>query len=375
MRKYLLLIISILFTFCLVSCDKDKNKNNEKDEPKTSVIYEVAKTAGFSGDYDSWQKCLKGTEEKSPFELARDKGYRGTVDDWLNLIKGKSNDEIELSIDNGFVLWKYVNSESWNKLVSFNYLKGSIDDTMEFSTTPTHVVWKLSNGSKWIQLLKLSTLNLSNIDKNLGIRAYEIANDLGDNSEILLWYLTIITKSNNQYEVKLSNNEYLWKSIDETNWNVLFTSNDIENQEPDIIKYTVQFVNQYGEIIKHVKVEEGSYITDIPSIPGTTVNGWENNGIEWDFETDKVYDNIILRPIVNNDPNPKQYQVTFYDIYGNVINQQTIEAGSLISYVPNYSEEGYDFKGWQVNYQNWNFSQDKVNSNINLYFSCNNKTI
>ena len=142
---------------------------------------------------------------------------------------------------------------------------------------------------------------------------------------------------------------------------------DLNKKESDITIYTVQFMNQNGEIIKDVEVEEGSYITNIPSIPGTTINGWENNGIRWNFETDKVYNNVILRPIVNNDPNQKQYQVTFYDIYGNVINQQTIETGSLISYVPNYSIEGYDFKGWQVNYQNWDFSKNTVNSNINLY--------
>ena len=142
---------------------------------------------------------------------------------------------------------------------------------------------------------------------------------------------------------------------------------DLNKNESDTTIYTVQFINQNGEIIKDVEVEEGSYITNIPSIPGTTINGWENNGVRWNFETDKVYNNVILRPIVNNDPNQKQYQVTFYDIYGNVINQQTIEAGSLISYVPNYNIVGYDFKGWQVNYQNWDFSQDTVNSNINLY--------
>ena len=39
---------------------------------------------------------------------------------------------------------------------------------------------------------------------------------------------------------------------------------DLNNKESDITIYTVQFINQNGEIIKDIEVEEGSYITNIP---------------------------------------------------------------------------------------------------------------
>ncbi len=344
MKKIFCFVLVFFFVTALVSCEKDNNEGHEKQE--TSTIYEIAKTSGFKGDYNSWLNCLKGTEEKSSFELVRENGYSGTLDEWLLLNTNDQTKLIVLSVNDKFVLWKFIDSNDWNKLVSLKYLKGTLDDKIEFSTTPTNVVWKLENGTKWISLLELSTLNIFQSDKNLGVEAYEVAKQLGDKSTKIYWFLTIGNKSNGKYEVITKNGQYMWKDIDDYDWDVLFESSDFENTEPEVQEYTVKFIGQNGQLIKEILVPEGSYITDIPLYEneGYIFKGWQTNYKEWNFSKDVVTNNIDLYPILE-----KIYYI-HYELNGGEFNGEVIYEFTEFSndFLPSAKKSQYVFNGWYL---------------------------
>ena len=131
--------------------------------------YEIAVELGFEGTTEEWLASLKGVEAKeiefstdadnilwryigdnewktvisldtfkcncktpkSAYDVAVELGFEGTAEEWLASLKGtngKDGKEIEVSVNQEYVLWKYVGDTTWNNLISLKTLKG-VDGT------------------------------------------------------------------------------------------------------------------------------------------------------------------------------------------------------------------------------------------------------
>ena len=134
--------------------------------------------------------------------------------------------------------------------------------------------------------------------------------------------------------------------------------------------YTVTFNSQGGTTIASVNAQYGTTITApaSPTKTGYTFVGWykDAGGINvWTFASDWVSGNLTLyaKWTINS------YTVSFNSQGGSTISSISANYNTTIS-SPTPSKTGYTFAGWykEANCINaWNFSSDKVTSNITLY--------
>lgn len=192
--------IIIMSAGFIAGCGKkgDKGDRGLQGE-KGSVWYVEAyaptqKTSGRNGDmfldsstYDLYQKTNSGWKF-----IGNIKGKEGSKGDrgW----KGENGDEIQLTVDNGEIKWKYENSQSWNILISLTALTGQQGESaheVEFDTSDTHIQWRYVAKSgedqsqfQWRDLVELSVL--SGLGQN-GKSAYELACEKGFKGTELEW--------------------------------------------------------------------------------------------------------------------------------------------------------------------------------------------
>ena len=107
--------------------------------------------------------------------------------------------------------------------------------------------------------------------------------------------------------------------------------------------YTVTFVDWDGSVLKTQTVEEGSSAT-APSNP--TRNGY--NFIGWDTS----FNNITSNLNVTAQYSIKSYTVTFKDWNGTTLKTETVKHGSHATAPSNPTREGYEFTGWDTNFNN-----------------------
>lgn len=106
-------------------------------------------------------------------------------------------------------------------------------------------------------------------------------------------------------------------------------------------------------------MNDGETVTvpDTPTKNGYTFSGWTLNGEPYDFNLPVTAD-ITLKAtwVENQKPQPKRHTVTFDTTGGSEIGQQTVDEGEKAIQPANPTREGYDFQGWLLNGQayNWN---------------------
>ena len=116
-RLFLLFMIVGLFAF--TSCDAlngllGNNSTTPNVEPtESNPTNENNKTENGSQESDQRYQI---------YLSAKESGYNGSYEEWLASISG---DEIELSVQVTYLVWKYKSETQWKQLFDINLLKGS----------------------------------------------------------------------------------------------------------------------------------------------------------------------------------------------------------------------------------------------------------
>lgn len=132
-----------------------------------------------------------------------------------------------------------------------------------------------------------------------------------------------------------------------------------KHEEPKPVTHTVSFYTDGGNTVAQQTVNDGETVTvpDTPTKNGYTFSGWTLNGEPYDFNLPVTAD-ITLKAtwVENQKPQPKRHAVTFDTTGGSEIGQQTVDEGEKAIQPANPTREGYDFQGWLLNGQayNWN---------------------
>lgn len=132
-----------------------------------------------------------------------------------------------------------------------------------------------------------------------------------------------------------------------------------KHEEPKPVTHTVSFYTDGGNTVAQQTVNDGETVTvpDTPTKNGYTFSGWTLNGEPYDFNLPVTAD-ITLKAtwVENQKPQPKRHTVTFDTTGGSEIGQQTVDEGEKAIQPANPTREGYDFQGWLLNGQayNWN---------------------
>lgn len=130
-------------------------------------------------------------------------------------------------------------------------------------------------------------------------------------------------------------------------------------EKTKVESYTVAFNSAEGSEVASQTVEQGKTAVkpDDPTREGYTFLGWYAGDAAYDWDT-PVTGNLILTAHWQKDeqPQPKTYTVTFDTTGGSEIGQQTVDEGEKAIQPANPTREGYDFQGWLLNGQayDWN---------------------
>lgn len=130
-------------------------------------------------------------------------------------------------------------------------------------------------------------------------------------------------------------------------------------------KYTIKIVNDNGEILSSVMVNEGDNIDNVkePIKDGYIFVGWLKDGIYYDTST-PIYDDLTITAKYTEVPDERDsYIVTFnFDGYKKT---KTIKMNEKIDRPDNPSKDGYKFLGWYLEDKLFNF-EEIPNENIEL---------
>lgn len=141
--------------------------------------------------------------------------------------------------------------------------------------------------------------------------------------------------------------------------NLILTASWKKHEEPKPVTHTVSFYTDGGNTVAQQTVNDGETVTvpDTPTKNGYTFSGWTLNGEPYDFNLPVTAD-ITLKAtwVENQKPQPKRHTVTFDTTGGSEIGQQTVDEGEKAIQPANPTREGYDFQGWLLNGQayDWN---------------------
>lgn len=71
--------------------------------------------------------------------------------------KGDNGSEVELNIQNGYVVWKYTEETNYRQLIALSDLEGTDGQEVELQVTSDAIQWRLGTGS-WLHLISLDSL-------------------------------------------------------------------------------------------------------------------------------------------------------------------------------------------------------------------------
>ena len=161
-------------------------------------------------------------------------------------------------------------------------------------------------------------------------------------------------------------------------WSVVEGVNNGNPVFANMLTVRVSFESNQGTAVAPVTVKYGELLTapEAPTLEGYDFMGWykdEECTQAWDFDTDKVYSDIILYAkwsII-------YYETTFESNQGSIVDPFHVKYGELLPKLADPVREGYDFAGWHKDQeltQLWDFDNDRVYSNTTLYAKWNSAT-
>lgn len=71
--------------------------------------------------------------------------------------KGDDGDEVELAVQNGYVVWKYADETTYRQLIALADLEGTDGQEVELQVTSDAIQWRLGSGA-WLHLISLDSL-------------------------------------------------------------------------------------------------------------------------------------------------------------------------------------------------------------------------
>ena len=138
------------------------------------------------------------------------------------------------------------------------------------------------------------------------------------------------------------------------------------NKKNNTIVYTVNFDSGNGQVIEQT-VKQGEVIDepDAPTKEGYIFIGWKYEGEIFDFSKDVNKDVTLVAEWQKIEADVKTFVIRFNTDGGTTLANQVIEEGNKID-IPNTPEkEGYIFKGWILDGEEYNFELD-VNKDLEL---------
>lgn len=136
-------------------------------------------------------------------------------------------------------------------------------------------------------------------------------------------------------------------------------------------RFTVTFNSNGGSNVSSVTVDKDSLLTkpQDPTRAGFVFAGWfkdSNLSQEWNFNTDKVTQNITLYAKWAEET----VTVSFDTDGGSSVAPVTVAKGGKVTAPANPTKDGYLFDGWykdSAKTQAWNFATDTVSANTTIY--------
>ena len=160
------------------------------------------------------------------------------------------------------------------------------------------------------------------------------------------------------------------------NSNVTLTARWESQNNNNPTRYTVSFNSNGGSSVASQTVSQGGRASkpQDPTRSGYTFAGWEANGGIFDFNT-PINSNVTLTAKWNSNTPvvTEKVTVSFDSSGGSIVGAQTINKGSKANSPANPTKIGYNFAGWSLNGQAFDFNSP-VNANITLVANWSQKT-
>ena len=343
-----IVLLVVIATICLFAF-KEKEK----------AIYVVAFNSN-SGSTISEQNIEEGMSATKPQDPVRN-GY--IFIEWL--LNGESYD-FNSVIDKNITLtakWEEIVSEKEMVTIKFNSDGGT--------TIANSVVEK---GSKVEKPANPKKEGYTFVEWQLAGAKYDFESEVTENLELVaIWEENKVTEnkpSNNSGNNNVGNNKPTTPSTPST---PTTPSEPTKPAEPTVNKYTVTFNSNGGSAVASQTIKEGEKATKPanPTRNGYTFASWTLNGKTYDFNS-AVTGNITL--VANWTENVKaKYTVIFNSNGGSSVASQTITEGSKATKPSNPTREGYNFAGWTLNGNTYDFNS-AVTGNITLTAKWTQKT-
>ncbi len=138
-------------------------------------------------------------------------------------------------------------------------------------------------------------------------------------------------------------------------------------EEQVLDKYKVIFDTDGGSVLNALEIEDGKLISmpDTPTRDGYEFVGWMLGDELYDF-SEEVSEDITLKAAWKKiDPEITYYTITFDSAGGTTIGNIILEAGKIPVEPVSPTRDGYEFVGWYLNGNLFDFNQP-LNDNVNL---------
>ena len=357
MKKLWILMTLFIFSFCIIGCANTPggdinigdlpSMGDDSFQEHTSKIYRLAQESGYTGTYEEWLETIKGAAGKSAYEVAVENGYNGSVQQWLEMLKGDNGKNIELSVQDNFIVWRLEGSNAWINLISISGLQGTSGREIELSTTTTHVVWRYVGDANWNNLLDLSVLIQNSEGITTGKSAYELAVELGFKGSIQEWLDSLRGAPGKTPEFSVVDSYFCWRYVGDTEWIKLFEINNIGSGTLQEI-HTVTYVDPDGNELFKEEVLDGKKATkpeDIILSNGYEISEWTFNNELWSFIGYVVTEDIELVGVTR----PHQFNIQ-YELNGGVIDEAYADTFTVedVEVLPHPVLIKHKFIGWYL---------------------------
>lgn len=140
-----------------------------------------------------------------------------------------------------------------------------------------------------------------------------------------------------------------------------------EKVKEEKVYYKVLFNNDDGTVIDTQDIEENQNVVkpNDPKKEGYNFTGWYLNDSLFDFNNKITSDLTLVAKWEKVEVNKNYYTVSFNSDGGTFISNQVVEENGYISKPNNPTKEGYNFTGWYLNNELFNFYA-KVTTDLNL---------
>ncbi len=133
------------------------------------------------------------------------------------------------------------------------------------------------------------------------------------------------------------------------------------------VTYTLSFDSLGGSEIEKMDVEENALVSDVP-IPtkeGYQFVYWTYHNKEFSFSNPITHDMVLVAKYEKVISSKSKYTITFDSMGGSLVESLVVDAGSIAKMPRDPEREGYQFAGWYLDGEEFDFSKP-IQSDITL---------